>query len=266
MRVITIPLWPEESAHSPSADQPRPRVEFYLPDGKSEKLRAAVVVCPGGGYGGLAAHEGKPFAELFTNNGLVGVVLYYRVAPWKFPAPMADACRGLRLVRENARHYGIDPQRVAIMGFSAGGHLAATVGTQPDLVRDGDDDLIAVWPARPDRLILAYPVASFGEFTHLGSVQNLLGQKPDSAMRRQLSNELHVGPQNPPTFLFHTADDGPVPVQNSLLYAEACVKARTSVELHIYPHGPHGVGLAEAFPALKSWSGLLLEWLAEWRS
>jgi len=264
MRVETIALWPQGCPNNPPADQPPPRLEFHLPDEPSGTPQAAVLVCPGGGYGGLAPHEGEPFARLFTENGMVGVVLQYRVAPWRFPAPQADACRGMRLVRAHAARFGIDPARVAIMGFSAGGHLAATTAAQPDLRRDPYDDLAGSISARPGRAILAYPVASFGEHTHMGSVLNLLGDPPPPGMREQLSNEKHVSPTHPPAFLFHTADDDAVPVENSLLYAAACRRAGVPVELHVYQHGNHGVGLAADIPALRSWTRLLLDWLQPW--
>ena len=265
MHVTTISLWPEGSPNNPPADQPQPRLEFHVPDAPGSTPRAAIMVCPGGGYGGLAPHEGEPFARLFSGSGMAGIVLHYRVAPWRFPAPQADACRGMRLVRANAARFGIDPERVAIMGFSAGGHLAATTGAQPDLHRDPHDGLAGRWPARPDRLILAYPVASFGEYTHIGSVQNLLGDDPAPKLREQLSNEKHITPQHPPTFLFHTADDEAVPVENSLHYAAACRRAGVPVELHVYQHGNHGVGMAADIPALRSWTRLLLDWLEPWR-
>ena len=264
MRTETLALWPAGSPHNPPANQPQPRLEFYLPDVSDARPRAAVIVCPGGGYTNLAPHEGEPFARLFTENGMIGVVCYYRVAPWRYPAPQADASRAIRLVRANAARFGIDPQRVGLMGFSAGGHLVTTVGTQPDLHRDPEDDLSGTWHARPDRLIVAYGVISFSEFAHLGSIGNLLGAAPEPRLLEQLSNERHVTPTNPPTFLFHTADDPSVPVENSLLYAAACRRAGVPVELHIYETGRHGVGLALDLPALRGWTGLLLDWLRPW--
>ncbi|MCG3149673.1 MAG: Acetylxylan esterase [Verrucomicrobiae bacterium] len=265
MTISTLPLWPAGCPNNPPADQPQPRLAIFQPDRRETNPRAAVIVCPGGGYAGLAPHEGDPFAALFTAHGFVSAVLYYRVAPWKFPAPQADACRAIRLLRANAGQFGVDPQRIGLMGFSAGGHLVATTAAQPDLHHDQHDDLVDTVSARPDRAILAYPVASFGEHTHLGSVHNLLGNPPDPQMREQLSNEKHVTANHPPTFLFHTADDDGVPVQNSLLYADACRRARVPVELHVYESGWHGVGLALDNPALCGWSNRLLDWLRPWR-
>ncbi|MBC7238716.1 MAG: prolyl oligopeptidase family serine peptidase, partial [Chloroflexi bacterium] len=141
------------------------------------------------------------------------------------------------------------------------GHLASTIATQPDLHRDPLDDLATRYRARPDRLALAYPVISLVREYHLGSAVALLGPRPPEVLRRQLSNELHVSPANPPAFLFHTADDVVVPVSNSIRFAQACRAQGVPVSLHIYPSGPHGVGLAEEWPDLRSWVDHLLEWL-----
>jgi len=266
MTVTTLPLWPAGCPNNPPADQPQPRLAIFQADRRETHPRAAIIVCPGGGYGGLAPHEGDPFASLFTAHGYVGAVLYYRVAPWKFPAPQADACRAIRLLRANAAQFGVDPQRIGLMGFSAGGHLTATTAAQPDLHHDPHDDLVSTVSARPDRAILAYPLVTFGEYGHLGSQKNLLGDPPDSKMCEQLSNEKHVTGNHPPTFLFHTATDDAVPVQNSLHYADACRRAGVPVELHVYEQGRHGVGLALNIPALSGWSNLLLDWLKPWRT
>jgi acetyl esterase/lipase len=260
----TIPLWPENCSHNVTAEPLPPRLEVWLPSPTTPKTHTAVIVCPGGGYAGRAPHEGEPFARLFAEHGFVSFVLHYRVAPHRHPLPLADACRAVRLVRQRAGEFNVDPHRIALMGFSAGGHLAATVGTQPDLHRDADDDLAARFSARPDRLILAYPVVSFVTQYHAGSAENLLGQNPTAAARRQLSNELHVTAQNPPVFLFHTADDPGVPVANSLNFAAACAAHNVPVALHVFPHGPHGVGLASDSPALRDWPELLLDWLRQW--
>jgi acetyl esterase/lipase len=263
MKIETLSLWPAGSRHTAGPGEAQ-RLDVFLPDGPAAPARATVLVCPGGGYAGLAPHEGEPFARLFSENSMVGAVCYYRVAPWRYPAPQADAARAVRLLRANAGPLGIDPTRVALMGFSAGGHLVSTIATQPGLHVDPEDGLAATWSPRPDRLILAYPVISLCEHPHLGSVANLLGEPSDRAMRERLSNERHVQSDNPPTFLFHTADDPAVPVENSLRYAEACRRAGVPVELHVYQSGRHGVGLAADMPALRSWIGLLLDWLRPW--
>ena len=261
----TINLWPDKSQNNGADLSNRPRLVVYRPKG-NQSNRAAIMVCPGGGYGMLAYdHEGIQFAKLFASKGIVAAVLTYRVAPNKFPAPYADAVRGMRLIRSKASSFGIDPKRIGIMGFSAGGHLASTVATQPELYKDPADDLAGSVSARPDRVILGYPVITFGEFTHAGSVKNLLGDNPSDEQRKRFSGELHVGPQTPPTFIFHTADDGAVPVQNAFLFAEACVKHKVPVALHVYPKGKHGVGLALDNPELSGWSEVLMRWLADWQ-
>ncbi len=261
----TIYLWEKGSANDlPTEESDRPKLEVYLPqDNKSS--RPAIVVCPGGGYYMLADdHEGKQFAELFAAQGIVSAVLFYRHRTYQHPAPYADACRAMRLMRKHASRFGLDPAKVGIMGFSAGGHLASTVATQPELYKDPLDDLAATISARPDRAILGYPVITFGEYGHMGSKENLLGKAADPQMVEQLSNHKRVTADTPPVFLFHTADDDAVPVQNSLFFAQACVENKVPVELHVFPKGKHGLGLAQNDPKLKIWSQNLLSWLANW--
>lgn len=256
-------LWDDKSQNNGTDPEKRPRLEFYIPD--TQTRRGAIVVCPGGGYGGLAKHEGAPFAELFAAHGFVSAVLTYRVAPHRYPAPYADATRAIRVVRSMAGELGIDSARIGIMGFSAGGHLVSTVATQPNLYKDPEDSLAATVTARPDRVMMGYPVISFQEFSHTGSVKNLLGPQPNPDLMRQLSNHQQVTAETPPAFLFHTTDDQVVPVQNSLLFAEACARNKVPLALHVYPNGRHGVGLATDNPDLKSWTDLLLTWLGPWK-
>ena len=260
----TIPLWPEGCSHGITSEPLSPRLEIWQPSATTPKRHAAVIVCPGGAYGFRAPHEGEPVAQLFAERGFVGIVLHYRVAPHRHPLPLADGCRAVRIVRHLANDLNIAPNRIGLMGFSAGGHLAAAVATQPDLHRDASDDLATHYPARPDRLILAYPVISLVTRYHTGSAENLLGKDPTLAARRQLSHELHVTAQNPPAFLFHTADDGGVPVENSLNFAAACVAHKVPVALHVFPHGSHGVGLAQDIPELRRWPELMFDWLQKW--
>lgn len=263
-RKLTINLWKDKSRNNAETDALRPRLDFLIPEGKSTAKRAAVIVCPGGGYGGLAPHEGQPFAELFATHGIVGAVLTYRHRTHRHPAPFADAARAIRLMRHHATDLNLDPERIGIIGFSAGGHLASTVATQPNLYAEAEDDLASSLSARPDRVMLGYPVISFGEHGHKGSANNLLGQNPDPKMIEQLSNEKHITADAPPAFLFHTADDAVVPVQNSLMFAEAYTKLKIPYALHIYPRGKHGVGMALDNPELRSWTSLLLNWLSDW--
>ena len=256
----TLPLW----SHLPdTAPQDTPRLEVHLPAVRdAASATGAVVVLPGGGYGVRAAHEAGVVAEYFAARGIVGVVAHYRVAPHRFPAPVADACRAVRLTRSLAGELGFDPGSVALMGFSAGGHLAATVGTQPELHRDPHDDLPG--SARPDRLVLCYGVLSLlGPHGHDGSARNFLGGEENftDENERRFDSPAHVGLDTPPTFLFHTAEDGPVPVQQSLNFAAACAAHRVPFALHVFTHGPHGVGLAENDPELRVWPELLTTWL-----
>ncbi len=262
----TVYLWSDTSVNNGKDPAKRPRLDFFIPETKTDKKRAFIIVCPGGGYGGLAAHEGVPFAELFASKGIVSAVLYYRVSPNRYPAPYADAARAMRLVRSQAESLQVDPEKIGIIGFSAGGHLSATIATQPNLYKDPEDTLSATVSARPNRVMLGYPVISFEEFGHMGSAKNLLGDNLSPDMLRQLSNQKQVTAENPPAFLFHTADDAVVPVQNSFYFAEACVRNKVSTALHVYPNGKHGVGLALDNPALNGWSETLIKWLADWHS
>jgi acetyl esterase/lipase len=265
-------LWPDGSPNNGSNDEYRPKIRvyqpaFWPPEGSPDGDRpasAAVLVCPGGGYRMQAAHEGQPFAQLFAMHGIVGVVLTYRVAPDRYPAAYSDAARAMRLLRSRAAEFGIDPARIAIMGFSAGGHLAATVATQPDLHHDPHDDLAQAVSARPDRVILGYPVISMLEHAHSGSREALIGTEVDPELADRLSGHLHVGPSSPPAFLFHTADDEAVPAMNSLLFAQACAGHGVPVELHIHAHGRHGVGMAQGDPKLRGWTGTMMSWLGDW--
>jgi len=260
-----IPLWDPKSVNNGVYDKNPPQLDLYIPSIKTEELKGLVIVCPGGGYRTLAEHEGQPFAELFAVHGLVSAVLTYRVHPDQWPGPYSDACRAIRLMRKYATDFSIDPQKIALMGFSAGGHLAATVSTQPDLYHEPEDTLSQTFSARPNKCILAYPVISFSEaIGHQGSFQSLFGENAPENMREQLSNELHVTPDSPPTFLFHTANDPVVPVSNSLAFAEACVAQQVPVSLHVFPKGRHGVGMAADIEELSFWTGILMNWLQDW--
>jgi acetyl esterase/lipase len=239
-----------------------PSVAIYAPPA-DRATGAAVVVCPGGGYGGLAAHEGKPIAEWLNTLGITGVVLKYRLGPkYHHPVMMNDVGRAIRLVRANAADWKLDSRRIGVLGFSAGGHLASTAATHFD---DGDpaaSDPVDRVSSRPDVAILVYPVITMTDpFTHAGSRRNLLGESPEAGLVERMSNEKQVTERTPPSFLVHTADDPVVPMENSLLYAMACRKARVPVELHVFEHGPHGIGLAAGDPVLGVWPGLCARWL-----
>jgi acetyl esterase/lipase len=258
-------LWPEGCVHNGEGSDP-PRIEIFQPTERTGESTPAIIVCPGGGYTHRADHEGAPFAEFFARQGMVGIVCHYRVAPNRHPAPYSDVARAIRLVRSKADELNIDPGRIGLMGFSAGGHNACTVATQPDLYRDEYDDQAGRFSARPDRLILAYPVVSFVSFPHQGSALNLLGPAASRRRLRELSGERHVDADTPPTFIFHTVDDPVVPVENSIQFAQAARRAEVPVTLHAYAHGPHGVGMASDDPTLRSWPTLLIDWLKDWQA
>jgi acetyl esterase/lipase len=245
-------LWPEGAPGAiGNQDEDRPTLTIYLPP-PDKASGAGVVICPGGGYAHLAIDkEGADIAAWSNAHGLAGFVLKYRLGPrYRHPAPLDDAQRAIRYVRQHAAEFRIDPDRVGIWGFSAGGHLAATAATH-----FGSD-------TRPDFLILAYPVITFEPpYAHAGSRKNLLGEAPDPKLVRNLSNDIQVTPRTPPTFLFHTDGDKGVPAENSVLFYLALRKAGVPAELHIYERGPHGVGLAQKDPALSTWPARLADWL-----
>ena len=257
-----IPLWPNGAPLTKgSAPADIPSIQIYKA-AQNLATGAAVVVCPGGGYGALADHEGYDYAKFLNGIGITVAVLKYRLAPYQHPAPMLDAARAIRYLRSKADELKIDPTRIGIMGSSAGGHLTATLATHFD---DGDKnaaDPIDRVSSRPDVAILCYPVITMREdFTHKGSRKNLLGTNPDPQLADLMSNEKQVTVKTPPTFIFHTMDDGAVPVENSLLFAEALRKNKVPYEMHIYEHGRHGVGLAPYDNALNTWPKLLENWL-----
>lgn len=225
----------------------------------------AMIVCPGGGYGKLADHEGEPVAKYLNSIGIAAFVLRYRISPNRHPLPLADAQRAVRFIRFHADEFGIHPSRIGILGFSAGGHLAASAATLYDLNCYPPCEEIDNCSARPDLLVACYPVITFGEFRHNGSMKNLLGKNPDPALRKLLSLENAVTAETPPTFLWHSADDGSVPVENSLLLASALKKKKVPFALHIFPHGRHGLGLAENTLGCSHWPQLLSKQLFDWK-
>jgi acetyl esterase/lipase len=244
-------LWPDGTPNAEGdGDADKPALTLWIAD-PAKAVGTAVVVCPGGGYGHLAMdHEGTQIAQYLNGMGISAFVLKYRLGPrYRHPAPLQDAQQAIRIVRHRAKEFGVAPDRIGIWGFSAGGHLASTAATHFDAT------------SRPDFAILSYPVISFAEFAHSGSMRNLLGQNPDQKMVDFLSNEKHVTAQTPPTFLFHTNDDKVVPVENSVLFYLALRKAGVPAEMHIYQTGRHGVGLAQSDPVLATWPARLADWL-----
>jgi acetyl esterase/lipase len=227
-------------------------------------MTTAVIVAPGGTYHRLAAnHEGRQVANFLNSLGITAFVLRYRVGPrYHHPIEMWDAQRAIRLVRARAQEFGIRPDRVGFMGFSAGGHLASTVATHFDSGNSSAADPVDRLGSRPDFAILAYPVISAtAQYAHVDSMNNLLGEHPDRKLLQELSAELHVTRETPPTFLFATSADTAVPPENSIAFYLALHRAGVPAELHVFENGPHGVGLAMWDPVLGEWSTLLRNWL-----
>ena len=238
-----------------------PAMVVYQPE-KGKANGTAVIICPGGGYGILAIdHEGFDVAKRFNEYGVTAFVLKYRlpsdaIMVDKSFGPLMDAEQAMYLVRKDAAKWGVDPAKIGIMGFSAGGHLASTLTVHYNDVKIENKEKISL---RPDFSILIYPVVTFGKFTHGGSMANLLGPNPTDAQKEYFSNEKHVTPETPITFLVHANDDGAVPVQNSLDFDAALVQNKVKAEMHIYQGGGHGFGLNNKttsddwFQRLENW-------------
>lgn len=259
----TVLLWPSGAPRA-KGNQPedRPTLTIFLPD-PAKAVHTGVVVCPGGGYVHLAMKkEGTDVAEWLNSIGIAAFVLKYRLGPrYHYPVETWDGQRAMRYVRYHAREYNIEPNRIGIMGFSAGGHLASTVGTHFDNGKPQAPDPIDRVSCRPDFMVLAYPVITMmGPYVHKGSMHALLGEHPNPKLQRYLSNQLQVTPQTPPTFLFSTDDDTTVPCENSVEFFLALRRNHVPAEMHIFEPGPHGVGLAPTYAALSIWPTLLANW------
>lgn len=256
---LDVPLW--------GADRPAQAMRVVFPHHR--ELAPALVVFRGGAYA-INNGSGAGAAEWAAQHGMVGIEVPYRTQAQgaAFPDNYADAARAVRLVRARAASWGIDPKRVGVLGFSAGGHLASLLSTQPALPADPADDLAETTGARPDFVVLAYPVISFIEGyvpgAFVASVDNFFGRNDvDEATRRRYSSELNVAADHPPVFVWTTADDALVPASHSQKFAEACERAGVPVSFTMFPHGPHAMGLALGDPSdVGSWTALLLDWLA----
>jgi acetyl esterase/lipase len=260
-----LPLWPGGAPGALGTNAADiPTLTVYLPNA-TNATGAAMVICPGGAYAGLAAHEGRDYALWLNQPGVAAFVLKYRLGSngYRHPAMLQDAARAVRLVRSRADDWGIDPRRVGIMGSSAGGHLASTLLTHFDAGNPKAEDPVDRQSSRPDLGILCYPVITMGEYTHRGSRKNLLGANPSPELVKLLSNELQVTRDTPPCFIWQTFEDATVPVENSLLFAGALRRAGVPFDLHIYQHGGHGLGLADQPPFAHPhpWAGDCLFWL-----
>lgn len=257
-----IPLWPD-GAPEAVGDEPadRPTVRIYRP---RDPNGSAVLICPGGGYGALATdHEGHQPAVWFQEIGVTAAVLRYRLGRrYQHPVPLADAARALRYLRSHAESLGLSPDRIGVMGFSAGGHLASTLSTHHDAGDPDADDPIDRVSSRPDFTVLGYPVISLtADYAHRGSARNLLGEQPDPELLRSLSIESQVTEATPPAFLFQTGEDSAVPAENAIAYVLALRQNNVPCELHLYQYGPHGVGMGVGDPVLATWMDRLKDWL-----
>lgn len=240
-------------------------VPYLINSGSHDEIpRPAVIVAPGGGYGGRADHEGEPIALWLNSIGFSAFVLNYRVNPYKHPIPLLDAQRGIRLVRFRSAEWGVDPDRIGMLGFSAGGHLTGCLGTLGNIdlfpkhyMRDEIDGLDAV----PNWLVLSYPVISMGSIGHDGCRKNLLGKGPSDNLLRLLSVERNISENTPPTFIWTTEEDKGVLPENSRVFARNLNEAGVEVELQVFPTGGHGLGLAQDEPDARQWTKLCENWM-----
>lgn len=271
----TIPLWPDGTPGPNVSPKPeetfdgvrvrfvsKPTLTIYLPE-KEKNTGTAVVICPGGGYWIEAMdHEGYDFAKYLREHGVAGIVLKYRLPYGHNEIPLQDAQRAIRIVRANAIKWGICPDKIGIAGFSAGGHLASTAETHFDNGNPNAPDSIEKESCRPDFAILGYPVVTMNkEWTHMGSRENLLGKNPSMELVLKYSNELHVTPQTPPTFLFLADDDDTVPPKNSIEFYMALKKNHIPAEMHIFAEGGHGFGMHISGKPHDQWRNLLIDWM-----
>ena len=261
---LRLTLWPDNQ--SPMGDGQFEKiavpVTVHLPDpGKS--TGACLVICPGGGYGGRVVEgEGHGIARWLKSHGIAGVVLEYRLPQGNYRRPLMDAQRAIRIVRAHAEEWKLDPRRIGIIGFSAGGHLASSVGTHFDEGNKKSADPINRFSCRPDFMVLVYPVITMGEMTHGGSRKNLLGSSPSAELINLFSNEKQVTNQTPPTFLTHARTDAVVPIEHSRIFYEALKKHGIPAELQEFPEGNHGYNGYKG-KEWDAWQTRSLEWLKE---
>jgi len=259
-----VPLWTGAAPGALGSDESDiPALTVYLPRTMTAAT-PAMIVCPGGAYARLASnHEGRQVAAYLNSLGMAAFVLRYRLGPrYHHPIELGDAQRAIRTLRSRAAEWRLDPARIGIMGFSAGGHLAMSASTMFDSGDPKAGDAIERVGSRPDFAVLGYPVISMtAAWTHQGSKQNLLGANPDADLAKRLSGEFAVTKATPQTFIFHTNEDTVVPVENSVHYFLALRQAGIPAEMHVFEKGPHGVGLANDDTALSPWSVLLATWL-----
>jgi len=269
-----VPLWPEGVPGADKAPTPEviedggrvsnvrnPSLTVYAAPGA--QTRTAVIVCPGGGYRRLAlAHEGTAVATWLNSIGVSAFVLKYRMREYGHPAPLRDVLRAVRRVRAEAASWNVDPGKIGVMGFSAGGHLASTAGTLFDSPAGRTGAALDATSARPDFLVLVYPVIAMKPpLVHAGSRENLLGTSPSADLADKLSTDLQVTPRTPPAFLVHGGTDATVAPENSVLFYMALRKAGVAAELHLYQEGPHGIGMNPGHGPMSEWPARCAEWM-----
>lgn len=272
---MVLKVWPNGAPNDNGIKEPEEKYDgvrvrkvsvaelyVFLPQ-KSENTGVGVVICPGGGYGILAMdHEGYDMAKWLADRGIAGIVLKYRMPNGNHEVPSSDARQAMRIVRANAASWGINPDKIGLAGSSAGGHLASTVGTQFDLGNKNSKDILEQISCRPDFLLLLYPVITFNEsFGHMGSRKNLIGETNNSELVEKYSNELHVKPQTPPTFMVLADNDKAVVPRNSIEFYMALKKNNVPAEMHIFAEGGHGFGMHKNNIPTDNWPNLFYNWL-----
>ena len=273
-QTTVIPLWPEgvpnpKANVAPERDDggnithvSQPTLTYY-PTASDRQARTAVIVCPGGGYEFLSfTHEGRQYAQWLNSLGVTAFVLKYRLSDFGHPAPLQDVLRAIRTVRSQAAKYGVEPDRIGVMGSSAGGHLAASAATLYDLPAGRTGALLDAVSARPDFAILAYPVITMEPpAAHMGSRHFLLGDHPSPELVQLMSVEKQVNANTPPTFLFHSQDDGAVPIENSILFFQALTRAHVPAEMAFFERGGHGMAMNTGQGNASNWPKRVEEWL-----
>jgi acetyl esterase/lipase len=269
----SVLLWPDGAPGAlGNRETDKPRMYLFLP--KKRSTSASILVIPGGAYQHVAiGHEGFQIAEWLNEQGMAAFVLDYRVKPYVYPVEIDDGRRAMRLIRSHADDYGIDPDRIGVWGSSAGGHLAASLGTHCESQAETDaggshatpaDDSIDDVSCKPDFMVLAYPVIAMEKpVAHSGSRKNLFGPDPDPTLLREYSNQYAVTPSTPPTFIFATTYDPIVPVENSIDFYRALVHAHVPVEMHLFDYANHGCGLCGSILPLRVWPAMLRTWLID---
>lgn len=250
--------------NTPEVTNFEPTIEYYKSQNKTTD--STIIIFPGGGYGGRTPHEGKDYAEFLNSFGMDAFVVQYRVYPNCFPLPLLDARRSVRWVRKNAEKFGINPQKIGVIGSSAGGHLVAMLSTYRDAISFEKEDEIDNFDYIPNFQVLCYPVICISDLktTHVGSCFNLLGNNADNlSMASHLDPALIADKKTPKAFIWHTANDNVVNVKNSLRYGERLRDMEIPFEMHIFPDGPHGLGLADTYPHVAQWTGLFINWLKD---